>query len=147
MKPTEPWPEWAEFSLETAELGPDNVQYKKDIASEYGEVSLRKSWLAVCKQLETLSAEMAEIVGSGMVTRGRELRQFEEAAAAHLRVKHAVAISSCTSGLMLTYQALDLKGEFIVPSFTFMSTISSAVWAGLRPILIDVEERTHNLDP
>ncbi len=98
-------------------------------------------------KFDALSAEMAEIVGSGMVTRGRELRQFEEAAAAHLRVKHAVAISSCTSGLMLTYQALDLKGEIIAPSFTFMATISSAVWAGLRPILIDVEERTHNLDP
>ncbi|EPE04115.1 hypothetical protein F503_04630 [Ophiostoma piceae UAMH 11346] len=60
MKPTEPWPKWAEFSLETAELGPDNVQYKKDIAAEYGEAALRKSWLAVCKQLEILSAEMAE---------------------------------------------------------------------------------------
>ena len=60
MKPTEPWPKWTEFSRETAELIPDNVQYKKEIASEYGETALRTSWLAVCKRLETLSAEMAE---------------------------------------------------------------------------------------
>jgi dTDP-4-amino-4,6-dideoxygalactose transaminase len=96
---------------------------------------------------DALSAEMAEIVGSGMVTRGRHLRAFEEAAAEHLRVKHAVAVSSCTTGLMLTYQGLGLKGEIVAPSFTFMATISAAVWAGLRPVLVDVDRHTHNIDP
>ncbi len=96
---------------------------------------------------DELAGEMAEIVGSGMVTRGRQLQLFEEAAAAHLRVKHAVAVSSCTSGLMLTYQGLGLKGEIIAPSFTFMATVSAAVWAGLRPVLVDVERHSHNIDP
>ncbi|HZZ26609.1 MAG TPA: DegT/DnrJ/EryC1/StrS family aminotransferase [Pirellulales bacterium] len=94
-----------------------------------------------------LSTELAEIVTSGMVTRGRHLRAFEEAAAEHLRVKHAVAVSSCTTGLMLTYQGLGLTGDIIVPSFTFMATISAAVWAGLRPVMVDVERHTHNIDP
>jgi dTDP-4-amino-4,6-dideoxygalactose transaminase len=98
-------------------------------------------------KFDELSAELAEIVGTGMVTRGRQLRAFEEAAAAHLRVKHAVAVSSCTSGLMLAYQGLGLKGDIIAPSFTFMATVSAAVWAGLRPVLVDVELHTHNIDP
>lgn len=98
-------------------------------------------------RFEDLSEELAEIVGSGMVTRGQQLRKFEAAAAEHLRVKHAVAVSSCTSGLMLAYQALGLKGEIVAPSFTFMATVSAAVWAGLRPVLVDVDRRTHNIDP
>ncbi len=96
---------------------------------------------------EELASELAEIIGSGMVTRGRQLQLFEEAAAAHLRVKHAVAVSSCTSGLMLVYQGLGLKGEIVAPSFTFMATVSAAVWAGLRPVLVDVDRGTHNIDP
>ena len=98
-------------------------------------------------KFDELSAELAEIVGTGMVTRGRQLRAFEEAAAAHLRAKHAVAVSSCTSGLMLAYRGLGLTGEIIAPSFTFMATVSAAVWAGLRPVLVDVELHTHNIDP
>src|SRR5262249_48212087 len=39
------------------------------------------------------------------------------------------------------------QGEIIAPSFTFMATVSAAVWAGLRPVLVDVDRRTHNIDP
>jgi dTDP-4-amino-4,6-dideoxygalactose transaminase len=98
-------------------------------------------------KFDELSAELAEIVNSGMVTRGRQLRAFEEAAAEHLKAKHAVAVSSCTTGLMLSYQGLGLKGEIIAPSFTFMATISAAVWAGLRPVFVDVDRHSHNIDP
>ena len=97
-------------------------------------------------KFDELSAEMTEIVTSGMVTRGRHLRAFEDAARDHLRVKHAIAVSSCTSGLMLAYQSLGLKGEIIAPSFTFMATVSAAVWAGLTVVLVDVDRNTHNID-
>ncbi|HEY2827266.1 MAG TPA: DegT/DnrJ/EryC1/StrS family aminotransferase [Pirellulales bacterium] len=98
-------------------------------------------------KFDQLNAELSEIIGSGMVTRGRHLRAFEEAAAQHLHVKHAVAVSSCTTGLMLAYQGLGLRGDIIAPSFTFMATISSAIWAGLRPVLVEVDQRTQNIDP
>jgi dTDP-4-amino-4,6-dideoxygalactose transaminase len=90
---------------------------------------------------------LKEIVGSGMVTKGKYLLAFEEAIAAHLDVKHVVAVSSCTSGLMLTYKGLGLSGEVVVPSFTFMATVSSLVWSNLRPIFADVNPHTTNLDP
>ena len=48
---------------------------------------------------------------------------------------------------MLAYRGLGLTGEIIAPSFTFMATVSAAVWAGLRPVLVDVELHTHNIDP
>jgi dTDP-4-amino-4,6-dideoxygalactose transaminase len=90
---------------------------------------------------------LKDIVGTGMVTKGKYLLAFEEAIAAHLNVKHVVAVSSCTSGLMLTYRGLGLTGDVVVPSFTFMATVSSLIWSNLRPIFADVDPHTTNLDP
>jgi dTDP-4-amino-4,6-dideoxygalactose transaminase len=84
---------------------------------------------------------------SGMLTAGRYLRGFETAVAEHLGVKHAVAVSSCTTGLMLTYRGLGLTGDVVVPSFTFMATVSALSWAGLRPVFADVDVDTTNLEP
>ncbi len=95
---------------------------------------------------ENLSGQAAEILSTGMLTKGKYLRDFEERLAAHLGVKHAVGVSSCTTGLMLTYQGLDLAGEVIVPGFTFMATVSALVWSGLRPIFVDVDFETTNID-
>ncbi len=95
---------------------------------------------------EELADGMQTILKSGMLTGGPYLRAFETAVAGHLGVKHAVAVSSCTIGLMLTYRGLALTGDVIVPSFTFMATVSALVWAGLRPVFADVDIETTNLD-
>jgi dTDP-4-amino-4,6-dideoxygalactose transaminase len=94
-----------------------------------------------------MSDGIKEILGTGMVTKGRYMREFEQRVADYLDVKHAVAVSSCTSGLMLVHRALGLEGEVVVPSFTFMATVSSLVWNNLRPIFADVDPHTTNLDP
>jgi dTDP-4-amino-4,6-dideoxygalactose transaminase len=94
-----------------------------------------------------LAEGVQDILTTGMVTKGRFLAEFEQALAQHLEVKHAVAVASCTSGLMLTYRALGLTGDVIVPSFTFMATVSALVWNGLRPVFADVHAGTTNLDP
>jgi len=96
-------------------------------------------------------SEMADgvqnILSSGMVTKGQHLKAFEAAVREHLGVKHAIAVSSCTSGLMLAYRGLGLTGDVVVPSFTFMATVSALVWSGLRPVYADVDRGTTNLDP
>src|SRR5438067_3041679 len=74
--------------------------------------------------LSDVSGQVGDLLSSGILTKGHHLRHFEELVAEHLRVKHAVAVSSCTVGLMLTYQALGLEGEAVVPSFTFMATVN-----------------------
>jgi dTDP-4-amino-4,6-dideoxygalactose transaminase len=94
-----------------------------------------------------LSEPMREIFESRILTKGDRLRVFEELVAKHLGVRNAVAVSSCTAGLMLTYQSLGLTGAVIVPSFTFMATVSALVWASLRPVFADVEPGTTNLSP
>lgn len=101
----------------------------------------------VLPSFSRMAGGIESILSTGMVTKGRFMREFEQALSEHLGVKHAIAVSSCTSGMMLTHKALELSGDVIVPSFTFMATASALVWAGLRPIFADVDRATDNLDP
>ena len=94
---------------------------------------------------QDLAAEFETILRNGILSKGQHGTSLEEHAAEALEVKHAVAVSSCTTGLMLTYQALELTGDIIVPSFTFMATVSALRWAGLRPVFADVDLETTNL--
>ena len=97
--------------------------------------------------LDPLLEEARAILASGQLTNGRYVRDFEQQAAAWLGVPHAVAVSSCTSGLALLLRALELEGEVILPSFTFFATAHAVVWNGLRPVLADCEADSFNLDP
>jgi dTDP-4-amino-4,6-dideoxygalactose transaminase len=101
----------------------------------------------VLPEFSALEANITDILETGMVTKGRYLEEFEQAISRYLGAKHAVAVSSCTSGLLLTHKALGLTGEVVVPSFTFMATISSLIWCGLHPVFADVDRDTTNLDP
>lgn len=123
----------------------------KDTPAILGNQAIFSSKVPIVKPALPNMAELSDgvqgIIESGMVTKGRYLRLFEEAVAEHLGVKHAVAVSSCTTGLMLTYQELGITGDVVVPSFTFMATVSALVWAGARPVFADVDACTTNLDP
>ncbi len=101
----------------------------------------------VLPDIEEMGNEVSGILRTGMVTKGQYLNEFEDAVARHLGVKHAVGVSSCTTGLMLTHRSLGLTGEVVVPSFTFMASVASLVWNGLKPVYADVSRETTNLDP
>jgi dTDP-4-amino-4,6-dideoxygalactose transaminase len=94
-----------------------------------------------------IAPQVNEIMGNGMLTKGKYLRQFEEQLAGYLGVRHAVCVSSCTLGLALTYQGLGLGGEVIVPSFTFMATVHPLVWLGVSPVFAEIDPQTWCIDP
>lgn len=83
---------------------------------------------------------------SGILTKGDELRHFERELQSYLSADYVTAVSSCTTGLMLSLQALGLSGEVIMPSFTFSATAASIVWNGLTPVLVDCDPDTFNID-
>lgn len=83
----------------------------------------------------------------GSLTNGRYVRELEEKMADYLGGKHAIAVSSCTSGLMLAIKALGLSGEVILPSFTFSATAHVLVWNGITPVFVDCDPQEYNLDP
>lgn len=97
--------------------------------------------------LEELLPFYGEIFASGQITNGKYVAELEKKAAEYLGVKHCVAVSSATSGLVLTEQALGLAGEVIVPSFTFCATAHSLLWNGLKPVFVDCDGQTFNIDP
>src|SRR5437763_16250250 len=87
----------------------------------------------VVPALVGITAELQAILASGTLTKGHHLHIFEEQAAAHLGVKHAVAVAGCTAGMMLTYMASGLRGQAVVPSFTFLATVSALLPPGGEP--------------
>ncbi len=86
-------------------------------------------------------------IESGMLTNGVNVHEFEKRTARYLGVKHCVAVSSCTSGLMLVMKGLGLKGEVILPSFTFGATGHPLLWNNLTPVFADIDAKTYTLDP
>ncbi|MFN3192667.1 MAG: DegT/DnrJ/EryC1/StrS family aminotransferase [Aureliella sp.] len=77
---------------------------------------------------------------------GQEVQEFESRIEQLLGVKHCVATSNGTSALTLTAQALGLKGEVILPSFTFIATAHAFSSIGLRPVFAEVDSSTACID-
>ena len=97
--------------------------------------------------LERVTARLAPSYERGMLTKGPLMHALEEQVATRLGVAHAVAVSSCTSGLMLVFQALDLGGPVVLPSFTFSASAHAVAWNGAEPSFADCNPRSFQLDP
>ncbi len=78
---------------------------------------------------------------------GPMVRELESKLAKFLDVKHCIITCNGTMALQLIMQALNLKGEVIVPSFTFIASAHSISWQGLKPVFCDVDIKTNNIDP
>jgi dTDP-4-amino-4,6-dideoxygalactose transaminase len=98
-------------------------------------------------KLSELSVDLGKCLDEAILCKGPQHELLEREVAEYLGVRNAIAVSNCTSGLMLAYRALDLTGEAVVPSFTFMATTSALVWTGVRPAFADIDSGTTNLDP
>ncbi len=78
---------------------------------------------------------------------GPFVREFEEHICRFVGVKHCIAMCNATIALEITIRALQMTGEVIVPSFTFVATAHALQWQEITPVFCDVDPRTHNLDP
>lgn len=78
---------------------------------------------------------------------GPFLREFERRVAALLGVKHCVAMCNGTVALEIAVRALGMKGEVIVPSFTFIATAHCLQWQEITPVFCDIDQATYNIDP
>ena len=83
---------------------------------------------------------LAKVVDSGWITMGDQVRAFERAFAEEHGAVDAVAVSSCTAGLHLAMQALEIGpgDEVLVPSLTFVATVNSVLYAGANPVFVDI---------
>ncbi len=95
---------------------------------------------------EELEPHLRDILETGMLTKGKYLRQYEEMLREYLSVPHAIGVVNATMGLFMLLKAFDLKGEVIVPSFSFMATFHVVEVLGLKPIFVDCEKDTFTID-
>ena len=97
---------------------------------------------------EQFAQRVDEILSSRWLTSGGHyVTEFERRIADFVGVEHCVATCNATIALEIAIRALDLKGEVIIPSFTFVATAHALQWQGIRPIFCDIDRHTYNLDP
>ncbi len=80
---------------------------------------------------------------------GEEAERFEEEFARYCDVKYGVGVNSGTDALYLALGALDIGmgDEVILPTFTFIATALCVSYTGAKPVFVDIEEETYNIDP
>lgn len=82
-----------------------------------------------------------------LTNNGPLVQQLEQRIAGYHHVKHCVAMCSGTISLEIAIRALELTGEVILPSYTFIATAHALHWQEITPVFADIDPETHCLDP
>jgi len=111
---------------------------------------IRKTIPVALPLLGESEAEAAgRVIMSGWVTQGPEVAAFEREFAGCVGSKHACAVSSCTTALHLALLAVGVKpgDEVITVSHSFIATANSIAYCGAKPVFVDIQPATFNIDP
>lgn len=92
---------------------------------------------------------VVEVLESGWLSLGPKYKEFEEKLAEYVGVKYACVVSSGTAALHLGVRALGLKSgdEVITSPFSFVASSNCLLYEGVKPVFVDIEETTFNIDP
>ena len=95
-----------------------------------------------------IDAAVLRVLESGQYILGREVSEFEAEVSRYLGVKHAVACASGTDALQIALMALDIRpgDEVVTTPFTFVATTEVIVLLGAKPVYVDIDPRTFNID-
>ncbi len=95
-----------------------------------------------------MNLAMSRVIKRGDFILGEEVSAFEKEFAKFCGVKYAVGVSSGTAALFLSVLCLDIgpQDEVIVPDFTYIATALAVSYTGAKPVFVDIEEDTYNID-
>jgi len=112
--------------------------------SELKNIPVARPWLG---EREAEAAKRPIL--SGWVTQGPEVAAFENEFAAYVGANYACAVSSCTTALHLALLAADVGpgDEVITVSHSFIATANSIRYCGAKPVFVDIDPATFNIDP
>jgi UDP-2-acetamido-2-deoxy-ribo-hexuluronate aminotransferase len=98
---------------------------------------------------EPINARIQKVLDHGQYILGPEIPELEAKLAAHTGSKHCIAVASGTEALLIALMALNVKpgDEVITTPFTFIATAEMIVLLGARPVFVDVQTDTCNIDP
>lgn len=109
--------------------------------------------LDLSKQYEDLQGEIdaaiEEVIDDTAFILGPAVEEFEESFADYCGAKECIGLNSGTAALQLIYEALGIGpgDEVITTPFTFIATVEPLVHLGAKPVLVDIDPETYNLDP
>ena len=98
---------------------------------------------------EEIDAAMQVVLDTSNYIMGDEVRELESALQEFSGAKHAITCASGTEALILAMMALDIKpgDEIITTPFTFIATAETVAFLGAKPVFVDIDEKTYNIDP
>jgi UDP-2-acetamido-2-deoxy-ribo-hexuluronate aminotransferase len=98
---------------------------------------------------DRIDAGMAHVLAHGQYILGPEVGELEEKLATYAGVAHCVSVANGTDALQIVQMALGIgRGdEVITPGFTYIATAETVALLGARPVYVDIDSRTYNLDP
>jgi dTDP-4-amino-4,6-dideoxygalactose transaminase len=98
--------------------------------------------------LDDFMPYLREIWDSKILTNGGPFhQQFEKALCEYLGVKYIALFTNATIGLVTALQALRISGEVITTPYSFVATAHSLLWNGIKPVFVDIDPDTLNMDP
>ena len=97
---------------------------------------------------ESVKDKISSILDSGYLTEGPTTKEFEEKVKDYIGCKHAIALTSCTTGLEVALRALNIGvgDEVIVPDYTYPATAAVAPIVGAKSVIVDIDKDTMNID-
>lgn len=98
--------------------------------------------------LEEFIPYLQQIWGSKILTNGGPMhQQLEQALCDYLGVEHIALFNNGTIALLTALQALRVTGEVITTPYSFVATAHSLLWNGIKPVFVDIDPHTLNIDP
>ncbi|MFC1577035.1 DegT/DnrJ/EryC1/StrS family aminotransferase [Candidatus Omnitrophota bacterium] len=93
--------------------------------------------------------ELRGVLDSGWVVKGPKVKEFEDAVCKYLGVRHAIAVTNCTSALHLALLGVGVSpgDEVLVADYTYPATGHAVLHCAARPVFVDIDKRTYNIDP
>lgn len=93
--------------------------------------------------------ELAGVLDSGWVSQGPKSKEFEKAVCEYTGAKYAITVTNCTAALHLALLSVGVKksDEVLVADFTFPATGHAVMYCGAKPMFVDVDRKTYNIDP
>jgi UDP-2-acetamido-2-deoxy-ribo-hexuluronate aminotransferase len=109
-------------------------------------VDLKRQYLKIKPQIDTA---IQSVIDATQFIKGPKVKEFEENLAKYLNVKHVIGVANGTDALQIAMMALDLQpgDEVITADFTYAATAEVIALLRLKPILVEVNPKTFNIDP
>lgn len=98
---------------------------------------------------DSLDKRMVAVLEHGKYIMGPEVKELEKKLAQYVGVKHCITVANGTDALMIAMMAVGVQAgdEIITSPFTFIATAEAAAFLGAKPVFVDIDEKTYNLDP